>query len=376
MPAPHTTFVASAHEHWLDARGEEQRYAVNAQVKPVALVEELTPAWLSAALGRTVTAVDARAVGTGQMGTCYRLRLTGDPALPATVLAKLPTTDAGTREFLAGSYGTEVGFYRDLAATVAVGIPTCAYAGIGEKGVFTLLLEDLAPSEPGDQIRGCTAAQAWDAVVNLAGLHGPRWSDPTLLDVATLSLPTVADGDLMDETFPGAIELTLELLGDLVSAEDAATLRAVAPLVGRWVASRPAPYALVHGDYRLDNLLFPPAGPGVRAVDWQSVSVGLPARDVAFFLGTGLTTRDRRAHEQDLLAAYHTALADHGVTDYSFAQCWEDYCYGMLQVPLIVGYGCAYAASRTERGNRMFAAMIERGCAAIRDLGTLAALGV
>lgn len=341
---------------------------------PVALVEELTPHWLSAALGRTVIAVDATAVGTGQMGSCYRLRLTGDPGLPTTVLAKLTTTDAGTREFLAGSYGTEVGFYRDLAASVAVDIPTCSYAGIGEKGVFTLLLEDLAQSEPGDQIRGCTPEQARDAIVNLAGLHGPRWSDPTLLDVATLSLPTKTDGDLMDETFPGAIELTLELLGDQVSTEDAATLRALAPLVGRWVASRPTPYALVHGDYRLDNLLFPPDGPGVRAVDWQSVSLGLPARDVAYFLGTGLTALDRRAHEQDLIAAYHAALADHGVTGYSFEQCWDDYCYGMLQVPLIIGYGCAYAASRTERGDRMFAVMIERGCAAIRELGTIAAI--
>lgn len=52
---------------------------MSAQVEPVALVEELTPAWLSAALDRTVTAVDAKAVGTGQMGTCYRLRLRGDP---------------------------------------------------------------------------------------------------------------------------------------------------------------------------------------------------------------------------------------------------------------------------------------------------------
>ncbi len=340
-------------------------------LQPVATVEELTPAWLSAALGRTVTAVAATAVGTGQMGTCYRLRLTGDPELPATVLAKLPTTDAGTREFLAGSYGVEVGFYRELAATVAVAIPTCAYACSGEKGVFTLLLEDLAPREPGDQIRGCTPEQARDAVVNLAGLHGPRWSDPTLLDVEMLHLPTQAEGDLLDETFPGAMALTVDFLRDHVSSEDAQMLRMLSPMIGRWLTSRPEPYALVHGDYRLDNLLFPSTGPGVKAVDWQVVSVGLPARDVAFFLGTGLSIQDRRAHEKDLLVAYHAALVDHGVTGYSFTQCLDDYCYGMLQVPLIVGYGCAYAASRTERGDRMFAVMIERGCAAIRDLGSI-----
>lgn len=35
-------------------------------------------------------------------------------------------------------------------------------------------------------------------------------------------------------------------------------------------------------------------GPGVAAVDWQTLTVGLPARD--------------------LVAAYHRALAGHGVT--------------------------------------------------------------
>lgn len=345
---------------------------MSAPVQPVAVVEDLTPSWLSAALGRTVTAVESSPVGTGQMGTCYRLQLTGDPALPPTLMAKLSTTDVGTREFLAGSYGTEVGFYRDLANTVAVAIPSCSYAGIGDKGVFTLLLEDLAPSEPGDQIRGCTPAQAEDAVVNIAGLHGPRWSDPTLLDIGTLSLPTKADGDMMDETFPDAMALTLQLLGERVSPEDAQTLLALSALLGRWLASRTTPYALVHGDYRLDNLLFPATGAGVRAVDWQTISLGLPARDVAFFLATGLTVPERRAHEKALVTAYHTALGAHGVTGYSFAQCWDDYCYAMLQVPLIIGYGCAYASRHTDRGKQMFAVMIERGCAAIRDLGTLA----
>ncbi len=349
---------------------------MSAQVKPVALVEELTPSWLSAALGLTVTTVHSSPVGTGQMGACYRLWLTGDAALPDTVLAKLPTPDAGTREFLAGSYGNEVRFYRDIAATVAVGVPQCYYAGLGDKGVFTLLLEDLAPAQQGDQIIGCTPDQAKDAAVNLAGLHGPRWCDPTLLAVEGMNLPTAADGDLIDETFTGAVETTLQLLGDRVPPADAQTLRTVAPLIGRWVYSRPDPYAFVHGDYRLDNLLFPLEGPGVRAVDWQVISLGLPARDVAFLLGTGLTVADRRVHEKDIIAAYHAALIRYGVTDYSFEQCWDDYRYAMLQAPLITCYGCAYAASRTERGDRMFAAMNERGCAAIRDLDTLATLAV
>ena len=107
------------------------------------------------------------------------------------------------------------------------------------------------------------------------------------------------------------------------------------------------------------------------AVDWQTLSVALPARDLAYFLGTGLTVEDRRAHERGLVAAYHRALAAYGVADYPLEDCWEDYVFAMVQVPLVSTFGCSYG-TRTERGDRMFAAMVARGCAAIRDLGTLA----
>ena len=43
----------------------------------VAEPEGLTAAWLSAALGSTVTGVRAEPVGTGQIGTCFRLHLDG-----------------------------------------------------------------------------------------------------------------------------------------------------------------------------------------------------------------------------------------------------------------------------------------------------------
>ena len=47
----------------------------------------------------------------------------------------------------------------------------------------------------------------------------------------------------------------------------------------------------------------------------------------------------------------------------------------MIQGPLVSIFGCAYG-TRTERGDQMFAVMIARTCAAIRDLGTLALVAV
>ena len=70
------------------------------------------------------------------------------------------------------------------------------------------------------------------------------------------------------------------------------------------------------------------------------------------------------------MAAYHARLLELGVEDYDLAACWDDYRFAQLQTPLVASFGCAYG-QRTERGMRMFAAMVRRSATAIRDLGTL-----
>ncbi|GAA4699141.1 phosphotransferase [Nocardioides conyzicola] len=333
------------------------------------MLEELTAAWLGEVLGREVGELAVEQVGTGQIGTCFRLRFGADES----VLVKLPPPDTSARDMMAGAYRGEVRFYQQLAATVAVRTPDCHLAEIAEdSGDFVIVLEDMAPAEQGDQIAGCTGAQARDAVVNLAGLHGPRWCDPTLADIDTLSVNGPDDIALLLDMWEPTCELFLSGLGDLIPAEDAATLRACGTVIERWLLARSERFAPVHGDYRLDNLLFPPdGGAGVVAVDWQTLSLALPARDLAYFVGTSLTTDDRRLHERELVAAYHAALTSYGVEGYSAEQCWDDYVFAMIQGPLVSIFGCAYG-TRTERGDRMFAVMIARTCAAIRDLGTLA----
>lgn len=334
-------------------------------------VEGLTSRWLTRALGGEVTSVEATKVGTGQIGTCYRLALTGE-GVPASVLVKLPAADQGTRDLLGGAYRGELVFYATIAPTVDVRVPTIHYAAMEpDSSDFVLVMEDLAPAEQGDQIAGCSVDQARDAVVNLAGLHGPRWSDPTLLDFDHISLQGPDDAAVLAELAGPTTELFIDGLGDLVGEDDRATLRAVVDVIESWSLARSERFGLVHGDYRLDNLMFPPAGAaGSVALDWQTLSLGLPARDLAYFVGTSLPPEVRRGAERDLVAAYHAALRSYGVTGHSLEECWEDYRFAMVQGPLVATFGCAYG-TRTERGDRMFAAMVARTCAAIRDLDTL-----
>ena len=118
-----------------------------------------------------------------------------------------------------------------------------------------------------------------------------------------------------------------------------------------WLLTRPTPFAVVHGDYRLDNLMFPPAGRGVFALDWQTVGLAPPGRDLAYFLGTALRSEERRTCESDLVAIYFDELRRRGVQEYSRNDCFDDYRLGQLQGPFITVLGCIYGAT-AERSPR------------------------
>ena len=354
--------------------------------EPIYDPDAVTGEWLTevlahaGVLGRArVVGFDQEDIGTGQVGANirYRLRYDGsDAEAPASVVAKFAARDEASR--IAGvttrTYETEVAFYRDLAATVDISRPVCFYAAI-ETGTadVVLLLEDMAPAEPGDQIAGCGPAQAEMAVDEAARLHGPRWGDPTLLEHDWLAQGVQAGPALADlyayawEPFVERYEARL----DPVALEVGREFREKIPL---WLQRQPPILTLIHGDYRLDNMLFGPrvvpASRPLTVVDWQTVRLGCGTLDVAYFLGAGLDTTTRRAHEHALVARYHRALLAYGVPDYPFEACWEDYRRYSFS-----GYFMAVIASilvgRTERGDDMFMAMANRHAIQITDLAAV-----
>ncbi len=335
----------------------------------------LTADWLGHVLGAEVAAVAVTPIGTGQTGSSYRLKAmyAGPTDLPGTFVAKLPAHDPSVRERVALGYRAEVAFYDSVARTLSVPLPTCHASAISDDGQnFVLLLADLAPAVQGDQLAGCGPGTARAAVVALAGLHGPRWCDEAWIDFSATVMPKPdpesANG--LAEVARMAADLFLDRLGDRMTDLARETVRIFPDSVSRWLLLQPDRFALLHGDYRLDNLMFSPDG-SVCVVDWQTISVGLPSRDLAYFLSTSLSPEDRAAGERDLVGAYHGRLQEHGVTGYSADECWHDYCVGMLHAPLITTLGSAFS-SITERGDAMALVMLERACAAIRELGTLA----
>jgi hypothetical protein len=182
--------------------------------------------------------------------------------------------------------------------------------------------------------------------------------------------PDEASAKGLGEVARMSAEITLDKLGDRMSAADRETFSATMDLVASWLLAEHNRFALLHGDYRLDNMLFYPDGAGVTVVDWQTLGVGLPTRDLAYFTATSLKPELRSSIENSLVDEYHRALSGYGVTDYDRETCWRDYRLGMPQALLISALGFAFAAS-TDRGDDMVLTMLARGCRAIRDLGTL-----
>ncbi len=326
-----------------------------------------------------VVAVESKAVGVGMLGDSIRFAVTydRDEGAPASFVGKFaaadPVSRATGRDF--GLYAREVGFYRHLAPTVAVRTPRCHAAEYdATDGSFALLLEDLTPARPGNQLTGCDLADAEAAMEQAAALHAPRWNDDSLR--AHDFLDTSAARDVVLKVFPDCLAEFHRRYDGVLEPEYMAVCDGYGARIHAAMAAPDGPFTLTHGDFRLDNMLFDANGGRDRLaiLDWQSPAIGKGAVDVAYFLGLALSIEDRRRHERHLLDYYLEQLRARGVRDYGYDDLYRDY-----RLTLLSGVSTAVFASastkRTERGDAMFLAMARGGCAQAIDTDALALLG-
>jgi aminoglycoside phosphotransferase (APT) family kinase protein len=337
--------------------------------------DDLTAEWLSTALATDVRSARIERIGTGQTSSTYRLRIDAD-GMPQTMVAKLAEGDDDARRRVATAHRSEVGFYRELAPTLGVRVPACWYADISaDATLFTLLLEDLSPRVAGRQADGCSAGQATAAVRNLARLHASRWNDEALRNVDFLVPLTRQRATFLAELVREATQRFVARYAGHLRDSDKTTLYEVAEVLLDWQVGHTEPFSVIHGDYRLDNLMFHPGGRDVVAVDWQTTTVALPARDLAYFIGTSLPTEQRQAMEDELVLTYHKALQEQATVDYAYDRCVSDYRVGHLHGPMITVLGSMTSTGpRGALADEMFLSMARRSCAAVRDLRSIDAV--
>jgi Phosphotransferase enzyme family len=279
--------------------------------------DEITPAWMSAALaakfpGVLVDAVtvELRDDGTNRrarLGVTYQVDQAGQG--PATVFVK--AADPAHKAMIRLTSGM---FHEPRLFTCGVRLPLecpSVYTALIDEADydFVMVMEDLMArgADPRDGTRPMTVEQVATGVRGLARMHGRYWGERVLREPALEWLepfvpwrgmeaaPLPAALERLGESAPAEVtSLTIETLIDSIWKPYVATLTT-------------SPQTLLHGDPHIGNTYLLPSGE-VGFLDWQVARRGNWSLDLGYFLQGALTVEDRRRSERDLLAEYRDSL--------------------------------------------------------------------
>ncbi|KUR71846.1 hypothetical protein AQZ52_09700 [Novosphingobium fuchskuhlense] len=350
----------------------------------------VTPGWIEAQLARAgllgearITGLSWQSIGTGQVGDTARFTLAYDrpTAAPATLAGKFASADPTSRGTAAAMmlYVKEVGFYRELAGLLAVRTPKVYAAGINADGTdFVLLFEDLAPERGGNQLEGCDLADAEAAIRQAAALHAATAGHPSVLGAEWLH---GREGLLAEigRLYHQAHVIFRERYDGQLAADALALCDELDRRVEHWLNRQPEEPCLIHGDFRLDNMLFGVGGKNgsggaepIAIVDWQTCAIGCGMTDVGYFMGCGIGSDLRRPNEAALLALYAEEMARYGAP---IAQdvMLRRYRIGALHGLFTAVFSAAFVV-RTERGDANFLSMARGAAELALDHDSIGAL--
>lgn len=335
--------------------------------------DDITPDWWASVLGRAPDRVTWEPIGTGQVGDSVRFTLDfADGAGSVTLASKFAAADPTSRGTAAmlGLYAKEVQFYRDLAPQLPIRTPKTLFADIAADGAsFILLFEDLGPARGGNQLAGCSVADARAVVQQAAALHAPSWHNPAILELDWLQ-PNPAAAAQVKALYPQAQAIFRERYADQLEPEFMALCEELAEVTA--ASNRvQEKISLVHGDFRLDNVLFDIKGGAepVAVLDWQTLTIGNGLTDIGYLLGCGIGDGLRRAHERELLELYCAEMAARGVI-LGVDDIWHDYVLGALHGVSTAVFSAAFVV-RTQRGDANFLSMARGACALCLAHGSL-----
>ncbi len=347
--------------------------------------EDVTPAWMTAALGREFpgAVVDTVTVALRDDGTNRRARLALTYSAgrgPDTVFVK--AVDPDHKALIKMTSGL---LHEPRLFTSGVRLPLehpLVYAApIDEADEdFLLVMEDLTArgADPRDATRPLTVEQAADGVRGLGRLHGAFWGDAVSRPGLDWLEPFLPWDGMQWAPLPAA----LERLGD--DAPPSVQALGIEHLVeGIWkpfirtLTAPGLPQTLLHGDPHIGNTYVVTGADGTDTVgflDWQVARHGHFALDLGYFLQGALTTEDRRAAERDLLGEYRAALGLPAEELPSAEEIWLRYRASVAH-GLMTWLATASAGELWQRPD-IALALAQRYSAAYEDLQTAQALEV
>ncbi|MBU6373542.1 MAG: phosphotransferase [Alphaproteobacteria bacterium] len=363
--------------------GRDGDKSVPDDLAPPALIagpEGVTADWLQAVFQHAgldaprISLVSSQPIGHGNLSRTVRTQITYNANAARAVTSVICKLTSGIPQALDiaqayGVYAREASVYEVFGEAPPLNAPHCFLAQSSPDGrAVNLVLEDLsARARLGDQIEGCSQADARAVVAEFAKLHRAFWGDPRLAEAPWLyNRSSLADtaghayaqgAAIVRQRFAGRLE------SRVLDAVDAFT-----PHVGAWTRTHASVRrTLIHGEPRVDNVLFEdtPVGPKAWLIDWQFADLGSPMFDTAYFLAGSLTQADRKACERALIAEQQGEIAKSDPS-YTLDIALAEYA-DALPFALFTTTGAALALPEGEHTDRLLMTLLSRNVDALAD---------
>ncbi len=345
-------------------------------------IDDVTADWLGAVLARggepaPVVGFTAEMFGegVGVSSSLYRVVPEYGPGggggHPESVVLKLRSVEDfnAARSHLLQMYQREAGFFSELAPHMRVRVPRCWHADCSQETPdYVIVMEDLAGYRVVSQVEGCGLEDARAVIDQVALYHADWWERHEDMDALTCQIPIYHE--LYLQVLPGMFNEGWEAAQRYLEIPEA--VREVAP---RYAENIPRmldvlarnPRTLLHGDIRIDNMMFGPDGiPYV--LDFQLTGAGNASYDIGYFLSQSLTSENRAAWERELFEHYVNALQAAGVSGVEGEALWETYEMACLYCLIYPMAGAATLGDTDERTFALYQEMMNRSGAAIADL--------
>lgn len=340
--------------------------------------------WLGEQLGLRVEGLEIEPLGVPQGFTSNTMRLRPrgpSDDLPSSLILKIDSDDPQSREVALklNCFRREVGFYRTFAPQFPSLVPLNYATGNGssDEGRW-LLLEDLSAMAVGNQVRGVTADASFlvlDAMAqiqarfwNSSALHGYDWlPDHQFWFQGSTELLSSFHSNFLDD-----YELRVE-------PEALQTIEFVienSQVIDETMAKRPS--TLVHGDLRVENVLFGQntTQRNVVVLDWGTPTRSMAAMDLAYLIGGSVPMPARRGRLRELCTNWHQSLKSHGVKDYSLEDAWADFQLVSLRClsSVLILHNWQLDPNINSRAILLNDEWIERSCSLVVEIEALEAM--
>ena len=365
--------------------GREGDAAVPDNLPPPGLIagaEGITPAWMQSLFQHAgldmprVSMAGAEAIGHGKLSATYRVAITYNAnAANAvnSVVCKLTPIHAQTVQQAAeaGVHGREVAAYQLFGAQPPLNVPRAFLAKVSEdQRTLNLVLEDLTGrTRSGNQLTGCSAADAGAVVEQFANLHTAYWNAPEL--DADWLLNRKATAESAAESYASGADIFRARFEGRVDARYLDAMDNWCAQVADWTRYKVGTQTLIHGEPRVDNILFEDRAEGVTAwlIDWQFADRGCPMFDVAYFLAGSLESGLRKSCEEGLIAR-HQARISAVAPDWTLDAARAAYA-DALPFALFTTVGAANVLAAGDHEDKLLLTLLTRNVDALADWGMI-----